>query len=661
MSNTITVITMWVIELVFAVSALFLLHKLRGVLGSAAFVTLLGVFMFTGIILYAGNLELEVSKTLPFALQLPVGLSLILPCMAAVLLTYITQGTLVTQRIMVAQLAGCGGFLYVCKLTLLQMNWLAVNRHVVGDIDLLEQYLQQIWHQSISILLCLFLLTFTLPICYTMLRKLQLPQFFSAVFTYIINISLFLGCIVLLHYNCHRYFAEKMLDFIPVGLTAAIILAALTCGYLKLIEQEADKVVKAAPLEILFAFLGGYGRSKMLERNIFEWENRHQAIMQNASDMIVLMDAAGNVTDANFSALRTLKCNSVEQLMHSNFWPLCKLENVVRTELLDYPDPLRSIRRKITLPLADKQEVVMDAVVSVIFLKEQPMLLLMGRDITAETRLAAERTTLAEQVSHLQRLEALGKLTGGIAHDFNNYIHAILGHLDLLELKFTNPDPSYLAHLHKIADVAEQAGKLTRQLLGFARKGKYQIVEIDLRELVSRSAELFLPNKIKDIDLRVLTGDIPLNINGDLVQLQQVMLNLLFNALDALKNNPPSFPPQLELICGLAAHAPIAPELPLTIGANSPPVDINNYYFVMVRDNGCGMDKATLEHALDPFFTTKSVGEGTGMGLPMVYGAVTHHYGWLQIKSKLGIGTTVLLFLPKAEMPPTPIQAEVKF
>ena len=264
----------------------------------------------------------------------------------------------------------------------------------------------------------------------------------------------------------------------------------------------------------------------------------------------------------------------------------------------------------------------------------------MGRDLTEERNLEAEKQRLNEELAHSQRMEALGQLAGGVAHDFNNNIHAILGHADLIAFNKTLDEKSR-RHLGKIIEIAEHSGGLTSQLLGFARKGKYRESEFDLRVLVRRTAELFMPGS-EDIEFTVETADKPLLVSGDQIQLQQVVLNLLINARDALRSvNDRERQLQLKLVECETSHLPEVLILPENIAPGSSAV------LLSISDNGCGMDENTLKKMFEPFFTTKPVGQGTGMGMAMAYGTVQSHQGAIGVESEVDKGTTVYIVLPK--------------
>ena len=163
-----------------------------------------------------------------------------------------------------------------------------------------------------------------------------------------------------------------------------------------------------------------------------------------------------------------------------------------------------------------------------------------------------------------------------------------------------------------------------------------------VRELLEDCVALLPPSRLSGITVR-FPNSASAAIRGDLIQMRQVIMNLLINALDAMEENPGDR--VLTLSAGTAARAPLAFAPPPDIG----PVSESEYVFFAVEDNGSGMDEATKAKIFEPFFTTKPTGQGTGMGLAMVYGTVSHHKGWIQVKSAPGAGTTFCVFLPAAE------------
>ena len=279
--------------------------------------------------------------------------------------------------------------------------------------------------------------------------------------------------------------------------------------------------------------------------------------------------------------------------------------------------------------------------ISSIIIENVKMFLAIGRDVTEESRLAQDKAMLSEQLAHAQRLESIGRLAGGIAHDFNNHIHAIQGHVDIIRLFYDVENEKAVNRLNKIAFITEQAGKLTEQLLGFARRGKYQETYFDLRELAERSAELFNPGSHHDINFKVKLPDYEMLIKGDIIQLQQVIINLLLNAADAMEATPPPHDLKIELMDADELEEDFIPP-----GAKRK-INKKRYQCIIVSDNGEGMAEDVLLKIFDPFFTTKPFGKGTGMGLAMAYGTVRNHRGWIDVKSKPRKGTAFYIFLPK--------------
>ena len=251
-----------------------------------------------------------------------------------------------------------------------------------------------------------------------------------------------------------------------------------------------------------------------------------------------------------------------------------------------------------------------------------------ARDVTQEAALEA-------QLRQAQKMEAVGRLAGGIAHDFNNLLTGILGYANMLKLSLS---PKH--HLYQAAGVIEQAAKraaeLTNQLLGFARKGKLQNVPVDLHAAIDEAVSLLQRTLDKNIRIaRRFEADRAF-VLGDPGQMQQVILNLVVNANDAMAGGGE-----------LTFHSRIAivtddrrPDEPLL-----PP---GPYVMFSVQDTGCGVDPEIRGRIFDPFFTTKEPGKGTGMGLAMVYGIVKNHGGTVDVQSQPGQGTTFRVFLPLA-------------
>ena len=242
---------------------------------------------------------------------------------------------------------------------------------------------------------------------------------------------------------------------------------------------------------------------------------------------------------------------------------------------------------------------------------------------------------LETQYRQAQKMEAIGTLSAGIAHDFNNLLMGIQGKTSLILLDIDPTHPHY-KELKSIQQQIQSGIKLTRQLLGYARKDRYEVVKpFDLNELVEETSETFGRIR-KDIAVyRELAGDL-FTIEADLGQIEQVLLNLYVNAADAMPGGGDLI---LKTINTTHEH--------MTGKLYDPKP--GNYVLLTVTDTGIGMDKETMECIFDPFFTTKEMGKGTGLGLSSVYGIIKGHGGYIDVESTKGYRTTFRIYLPVPE------------
>jgi len=255
-------------------------------------------------------------------------------------------------------------------------------------------------------------------------------------------------------------------------------------------------------------------------------------------------------------------------------------------------------------------------------------------DITDRKKAEEERRKLEVQFQQAQRFEALGTLAGGIAHDFNNLLMNIQGNASLMlfEIESTHP---FFEPLKKIEQQVKSGAQLTRQMLGYARKGKFYVKPVDLNQIVDESADTFARTR-KEITIQREFEDDLFPIEADRGQIEQVLLNLFVNAADAMPGGG-----KLFLKTKNETH--------LNIKSNLYNPKPGNYVQLTITDSGTGMDNQILERIFDPFFTTKEMGRGTGLGLASVYGIIKSHAGYIDVESEKGHGTTFTIFLPASE------------
>ncbi len=248
----------------------------------------------------------------------------------------------------------------------------------------------------------------------------------------------------------------------------------------------------------------------------------------------------------------------------------------------------------------------------------------------------SERERLEEQLREAQKLEAMGRLAGGIAHDFNNVLGALLGNVALARAHLPALHPAR-PPLDLIERGGQHARQLVQQILAFSRRQPQQLAKLALRPLLEGTLALLQAGTTPGVKLELDLADEPLLVLADTTQLQQVLINLYTNACYALGGRPG----RVQL--GLAALSPAAAA---SVAASETSLGAGGWAHLWVRDDGCGMDAATLAHLFEPFFTTKPVGVGTGLGLAVVHGIVLAHRGLIRVESEVGSGTCFHVYLP---------------
>ncbi|MGA9039586.1 MAG: ATP-binding protein [Terriglobales bacterium] len=258
------------------------------------------------------------------------------------------------------------------------------------------------------------------------------------------------------------------------------------------------------------------------------------------------------------------------------------------------------------------------------------------RDISEQKRAEEERRALEDQFRQAQKMEAVGRLAGGVAHDFNNLLMVISGYSEVL-LEHTERHSQLYPKIEAIQQAADRATSLTRQLLAFSRKQMLELKVVDVNVIVADMERLLRPMIGESIALNTrLASDLG-RTRADAGQLEQVIMNLVVNAKDAM--------PKSGKITIETANEKLGDSTrPENLYIQSGP-----YVVLSITDTGCGMDKETQSRIFEPFFTTKEKGKGTGLGLSTVYGIVKQSGGYIFAKSELGQGTTFRIYLPQVE------------
>ncbi|MBQ9087815.1 MAG: hypothetical protein IJY46_03450 [Lentisphaeria bacterium] len=628
-------LSMVFMEMLFLFVVLLALYHQRKVIGDSAFLMIVALLFAFDRWVAAADIRVVLWGTTTFHVaEVAIGL----PALATFLLIYIMQGVLAAQRVLLGIIVSFLIYIYIGQITRLQCGWTGYSIFPGLYGGALEALLSS-GRMTVNVLaVSHFFELFCLPMIYSRFMIWGISRRWAIMLA--LPGALLAGMLPQLASGVAggSIFQVFNGDFYA-RLAGIVILAILLVIYIERFEAETTDT-RVGVLDFVFAFFGSYGRLQETEKHLLEWQNRFHAVFDYSTEIIVTCDDRGRIMDCNIAAKKLFR---MPRRGSGNGQFLQKLIEVDGGQKLDLKSTFHAPKHfECTVELEEEKKALLQASIFPVQMHRQLIFVMTARDVTAEREFAREREALTEQLNHSQRLESLGILAGGIAHDFNNCIHAILGYVDAAAF-FDRGNPEALEkHLAKIGKIAEQAGKLTQQMLGFARRGKYHVVNIRLKEMFEQCRMLISPQKLAAIDFEVTLPPEDFIIAADSFQIQQVLINMLLNAVDALKGNVNA---KLELFAVAGADSPVkfAP----------PPGDRENenqedYLAIVIRDNGCGMPPEVASRIFEPFFTTKPVGSGTGMGLSMAHGIIANHKGWIQLDSIPGKGTTFAIFLHKA-------------
>lgn len=253
-----------------------------------------------------------------------------------------------------------------------------------------------------------------------------------------------------------------------------------------------------------------------------------------------------------------------------------------------------------------------------------------------------ERNRLEKALQHAEKMEALGTLAGGIAHNFNNILMGILGNAQLLKMRLGKEHPE-AKRIDTILTLINDASNLTKQMLGLAKGGKYELRPTDLNVLIREHNRIFGQTR-KDVEIREELSDGLWQVMCDRGQMKQVLMNLYVNAVQAIEAKSAQVAPGFERkVIAIKTENVFLKEGQL--GEYQP--DGGDFVKISISDNGIGMDEHIKKRIFEPFFTTKAMGRGTGLGLASVYGIVKNHGGYIEVESTLGQGSTFHIYLPR--------------
>lgn len=390
-------------------------------------------------------------------------------------------------------------------------------------------------------------------------------------------------------------------------------------------------------------FIGGFAlditEQKRVEEALRASEERYKSIVENSHDGIVIVDDSFHLEYVNDELCRMLGYRK-DEVLGADFRGFLDEESlqytVARYKRRQAGENVPP-RYEINLVTKDKKKRRVETSLSIIpggTGKTKTIAQLL--DITERKEAEEEKKRLEAQLLQAQKMEAVGTLAGGVAHDFNNLLQAILGYTQMLLLEKEKDSPEF-TKLKQIEKSAHRASELTRQLLTFSRKVESELRPLDLNNEVRQAQKILERTIPKMIDMELYLQKEAWTINADPMQMEQIVLNVAVNARDAM---PEGGTLVFETENVLLDREYCATHLGATPG---------RYVLLSISDTGMGMDKETVEHIFEPFYTTKEVGKGTGLGLAMVYGIVKNHGGYIMCYSEPGQGTTFKIYFPAIE------------
>jgi len=376
---------------------------------------------------------------------------------------------------------------------------------------------------------------------------------------------------------------------------------------------------------------------KRAEEGLRGSEIRYRRLFEAAQDGILILDfATGRVVDVN-PFLTNLLGYSHAELVGKDLWEIGPGEDISASRVSFADLQTQGIIRYDDLPLETKdgRRIAVEFVSNVYMVEGTRVIQCNIRDITRRKHAEEALHRSEEQLQQASKLEAVGRLAGGVAHDFNNLLGVILGSSELLLDDIGANDPRR-RNVEAIAAAAKRAASLTKQLLTFSRKQVFSPLVFDLNSIVTETGRM-LPRVIGEhIEIAIVLSEEQAAVLGDPTQVQQILMNLAANARDAM---PEGGKLTIEVaICEMKE------------GGEEPTyVAPGHYVRLTVRDTGTGMSPEIQSRAFDPFFSTKDIGDGTGLGLSTVYGIVKESGGSILVNSKRGEGTTFRIYLPRAK------------
>jgi len=416
----------------------------------------------------------------------------------------------------------------------------------------------------------------------------------------------------------------------------------------QLLEEEKKKVdeansgleknVKVRTLELVEVnknLMKEISERKRTQDLLFESEQKYRTLFEESKDVIFISSVDGKILEINPAGVELLGYDSKEELLSVNIGTDLFFQPQSRNEykhLIERDGHVKDF--ELVLKRKEGQKVIVHETSSVIRNKKDKIIAYHGilRDVT-------EKIKLQSQLLQIQKMDSIGLLAGGVAHDFNNILTAINGYAEILLLKMKKSDPFYEV-VENIRKGGERANNLTRQLLAFSRKQIYQLKVVDLNSLIQNLDKMIYRLIGEDIKIKMNLSANLNSIKADPGQIEQVIVNLVINARDAI--NQKTIKAREKEIVVKTKNIHLDQDF---VNNHAGSIE-GEFVSFSVTDSGIGMDEETKEKIFEPFFTTKETGQGTGLGLSTVYGIIKQNKANIYVTSTLGKGTTFEIFWP---------------
>lgn len=377
---------------------------------------------------------------------------------------------------------------------------------------------------------------------------------------------------------------------------------------------------------------------KVIDGKLERSEERYQYLVQNSPDIIYMLDNNGKFTFINITVQQLLGYPP-EELIGKHFTSIVHEEHLEKAgRFLTEKNTNSRATSNIELKLKVYDNSIMFKLFEINCSNIEFKPVEEGKKVFGTYGVARDityRKQLEDQLQHAKKMEAIGTLAGGIAHDFNNVLMGIMGYTSLL-LSEIDPGVPYYTKLKSIEQHVSSGANLTKQLLGFARGGKYDIKPANINEIIEKTSSMFGQTN-KEITINCKYQKNTWVVDVDEGQIEQVLLNLYVNASQAMPKGGYIY---IETENTVIIDEQHSEQLNLTTG---------DYIRITIRDTGIGMDREIQQRVFEPFFTTQETAKGTGLGLASVYSIVKNHGGNVTVHSKKGVGTTFTIYIPASD------------